>query len=510
VSKHHWPVRTPALISHADPYCDTSEGQCDCACVLGRQTSWHTSSAGFLPGHRYILSDPFLALPFNGYARTFEESRTSALAYACLLPTSSCVVMNAPAHMLARHFDTPQTRDTIPSEWYALWGRQTVDSVLNEMARLGIMRHLDQPSHPQHATHDTLAAWLHITNRCTMKCAYCYVPRTSDVLSLETGQAAIDATYRSAQMHGYKRVKFKYAGGEPLLRFSTVAELHRHAHRVAQSSGIALDGVILSNGTLLTPALIKQIQSLSLRLMISLDGIGDVHNQQRPYTDGRGSYADVIRAVEWAMEAGLVPDISITISGRNIASVPDVVTWALERDLPFSLNFYRSHSTSQPDLQLDTQRTIDAMRAVYQRIEAQLPRRSLLSSLLDRTNLAFPHQLPCGAGNNYLAFDCHGQVFACQMQMDRPVATIDDDDPLGRILNQQTHHQTPVDQKDTCRSCQWAPWCAGGCPLHTYQATGQYDTKSPYCVIYQALLPEVLRLEGLRLLKYATVPIEQF
>jgi uncharacterized protein len=33
--------------------------------------------------------------------------------------------------------------------------------------------------------------------------------------------------------------------------------------------------------------------------------------------------------------------------------------------------------------------------------------------------------------------------------------------------------------------------------------TGRYNLKSPHCNIYKALYPEVLRLEGLRLLKYA-------
>lgn len=36
-----------------------------------------------------------------------------------------------------------------------------------------------------------------------------------------------------------------------------------------------------------------------------------------------------------------------------------------------------------------------------------------------------------------------------------------------------------------------------------YRATGRYDTQSPHCAIYRVLYPEVIRLEGLRLLKYA-------
>jgi hypothetical protein len=40
-------------------------------------------------------------------------------------------------------------------------------------------------------------------------------------------------------------------------------------------------------------------------------------------------------------------------------------------------------------------------------------------------------------------------------------------------------------------------------PVATFRATGRYDIKSPNCRIYKAIHPEALRLEGLRLLKYA-------
>lgn len=40
-----------------------------------------------------------------------------------------------------------------------------------------------------------------------------------------------------------------------------------------------------------------------------------------------------------------------------------------------------------------------------------------------------------------------------------------------------------VEEKEGCRDCQWKYWCAGGCPLATYRATGRYDVKSPNCNI---------------------------
>ncbi len=353
----------------------------------------------------------------------------------------------------------------------------------------------------------TLIAWLHLTDRCNLRCVYCYLPHTRAEMSAETGRTTIDATFRSALANGYRQIKLKYAGGEPLLCFPLITELHRHAQTLASRHSLNLDGVILSNGTLLTPETIETMQSLGLRLMISLDGLGDYHDCQRYYADGYGSFNAVVDAIDMAVSHGLVPDISITISGRNAKGLPDLVEWVLERKLPFGLNFYRENdfSACQINLQLEEERIVSGMLSAYQVIESNLPRHSLLASLADRANLSAPHLRTCSVGNSYLVFDCHGRVAKCQMDMGHAITDINDPDPLTTVRKSPVGvHNLKVDEKGECQDCQWRYWCAGGCPLMAYRTTGRYDTKSPNCNIYKALYPAVIRLEGLRLLKYTS------
>jgi uncharacterized protein len=354
-------------------------------------------------------------------------------------------------------------------------------------------------------TPTTLAAWLHVTNACNLQCAYCYLCKTHEAMSAETGRQAVEAIFRSAQIHGFRAVKLKYAGGEPTLNFGRVLEMHQHARNLAQEHGLILDGVVLSNGVSLSERILDAMKANELRLMISLDGLGAMHDAQRVFPDGQGSFAWVERGIARAMERGVTPDISIVVSDRNAAGLPELMAWVLERDLPFGLNFYRENdcSASQQDLQLSEQRIIDALRAAYGVIAENLPRRSLMGSLLDRANLAAPHQHTCGAGRNYLVIDHHGQVSKCQMDMNHAVSSISAPDPLHDVRADQDGLQNlAVEDKEGCRECAWQHWCTGSCPLYTYRATGRYDIKSPNCAIYQALFPDALRLEGLRLLKY--------
>lgn len=352
-------------------------------------------------------------------------------------------------------------------------------------------------------------AWLHVTNACNLDCAYCYLARSSEAMDPEMGRQAIEAIFRSALLHRFSGVKLKYAGGEPTLRFPLVIDLHRQAYVLADQHSLALDGVILSNGVGITPMMIKALHTLGLRLTISLDGLGEYQNCSRPLINGQGSFAEVSRSIELCLKHGLVPKISVTVSGRNLNGLPELIQWILDRELPFSLEFYREtdQSANFRDLVFEAEPLIETMRRVFQILEANLPHRSLCASLVDRANLGIPHLRPCAAGSNYLVIDHRGRIAKCQMDIQNTITDIHDPDPLRRIQEDKSGIQNlSVDEKLGCRDCEWRYWCAGGCPLVTYRATGRYDVKSPYCSIYKALYPEVIRLEGLRLLKYADKP----
>lgn len=350
-----------------------------------------------------------------------------------------------------------------------------------------------------------LTSWLHITDRCNLRCSYCYLPHIREDMSLETGMAAIDATFRSAEIHQFEKVKFKYAGGEPLIRYEIVLALHKYALNEGQRLGINVEGVLLSNGTLLTKEKAEEIHNLGMRLMISLDGLGHSHDAQRPYAGGHESFMDVERGINIALSAGITPNISITVSSKNADKLAELVDWVLEHDLPFSLNFYRENelSVADKDLSFIDQKIIDGMKKAYKAIEERLPEKSLLASIVDRANLSSPHQITCGVGNNYMVFDCNGQVSKCQMLMKNFITDLNVADPLGEIQKDKKGIQNlSVEEKQGCKTCEWKYWCTGGCSLNTFRATGRYDVKSPNCHIYKALYPEAMRLEGLRLLKY--------
>lgn len=465
----------------------------DCAC------SMQASSPSHLDNKRQSIWQISTDLRRQPLSREYELILSP-------LGVTSMAVANNQAKLILDTFGEPMLFDNLIDRFPEI-NPQDVLSTARNLAYLGFLT--PQTRFPTDVTPHTLASWLHLTDRCNLRCDYCYLPHVREDMSPETGRAAIDATFRSALANGFKQVKLKYAGGEPLLRFPLIVELHRYAQSLAEKHGLGLEGVVLSNGTLLTAEMVKTLKSLGLRLMISLDGLGQHHDSHRPYAGGRGSFKDVSEAVDLVLANGLVPNISVTVSSRIADGLPEVMAWILERDLPFSLNFYRENelSASHEDMQLDEQKIVNSMLAAFKVIENKLPRRPFLGGIIDRANLSVSHTHTCGVGQNYLVFDQNGQVAKCQMHIRKPITDVHVADPLAVIRADQIGIQNlSVEEKEGCKTCEWKHWCAGGCPLATYRATGRYDVKSPNCNIYKALFPEALRLEGLRLLKYQDDP----
>jgi len=357
----------------------------------------------------------------------------------------------------------------------------------------------EQPAPPGAA--ETLVAWVHITNACNLRCTYCYLEKSGESMSSETGRQAVDATFRSAIAGGFKRVELKYAGGEAALNIRRVAELHRYAMARGAELGVATAGRILSNGTTLTPRRLAQIAELGIELMVSLDGLDEHHDQQRPTVRGSGSVASAMAGVRRAVSYGIRPTISITVTPQSVSGLPMLIDELLDLQLHFTLNFVRPTDGGPASIAEAEEQIIAGMREAYRVIAARPPRYSLLGSLLDRTNLGVGHRHTCGVGENYLVFDHRGNVAKCQMLIDQPVTTVAAGDPLAVIRADQIGvRNLPVDEKEGCRSCEWRYWCAGGCAVATYRAADRYDVRSPNCRIYKALYHDVLRLEGMRLL----------
>jgi uncharacterized protein len=471
--------------------------ECDCACAGNRTFahSYQVPATSVVDDSRLQSSPLHIQFLEPGYWLVFNPFSDGGV-----------ILVNEAALQILNFFELPHRPYEALYAFQELFQAQ-IQKTLATFLNLRVL-HIETESKlgkPCLAEPKWLTIWLHVTNECNLRCKYCYLRKTPDKMSPEVGKQALEVVFRAAEKHQFEGIKIKYAGGEATLNFHRIIELHQYAQTLAQRYPIDLDEVILSNGVGITSAMIDALKYNGIRLMISLDGIGEYHDAQRGFVSGRGSFSMVAKTIDRLLQRGLMPHVSITVTDKNVDGLPQTVAYVLEHQLPFSLNFYRhnDYSMTFQDLPSNEQRMVGGMRQAFRVIERQMPRRSFLGSLVDRAQFITPHERTCGAGDSYLVIDQNGRIAKCHMEIEKSVTDIYAADPLEAIRADRTGAQySKVDEKEGCRDCSWRYWCAGGCPVLTHRVSGRGDVRSPYCNVYQALYPDMLRLEGLRLLKW--------
>ncbi len=472
----------------------------DCACAVSERPAGERRVTGPLPASsedgRWVRGNEVAEFALSaGHRLLFNP-----------LGSGGVVVVDELAYEIFSAFEAPVAIADVRMR-HPGWDAE-VTRTFQRLSQLQLILPDGQRSVPQFQPGQVLTAWLHVTNGCNLRCPYCYLDKTPQPMDEETGRAAVAGVMRSAVANGFPAVKLKYAGGEASLNHRLVAILHSYARELAAQYGLRLHATLLSNGVRLPQTLIETCKTEGIRMMISLDGIGDQHDVQRPFAGGRPSFQYVERTIGELIRQGHPPHLSVTITNRNLTGIPEVVRYALERDLTFSLNLFRDNecAAGYDDLQYEEHEMISALLKSFEIIEDFLPPWSVLGSILDRGQLLQPRQRSCGVGQDYVVIDQHGQVAKCHMEIERTIGDIFTADPLQLVRHDQTTAlNLLVDEKEGCKDCTWRYWCSGGCSVATFRSTGRFDVKSPNCNIYKAIYPQALRLEGLRLLKYANV-----
>lgn len=163
------------------------------------------------------------------------------------------------------------------------------------------------PTVPQASFHHLHALWFQLTGTlCNLACSHCFISCSPTNHSLAF--VSPETVYRyldEAEAHGVREVYF--TGGEPFLHKQIIPILERSLQVAATS--------VLSNGTLITPAVADRLAALagesrySLEMRISLD---DVDEKRNDAVRGKGALRRALRALKLLQDRGLPPIVAVT------------------------------------------------------------------------------------------------------------------------------------------------------------------------------------------------------
>jgi len=154
---------------------------------------------------------------------------------------------------------------------------------------------------------------LNITSDCNLHCIYCWndTGKYSNEafknkkagpaaeagclppMSLETAKRAVDLLVKMSA--GEKQLVVDFYGGEPLKNLPALLGTVEYCKALQKKKNIKFHFLLATNGTLLTPALAEKLLGLGVQIAVSVDGPGKIHDRNRPFHDGTGSFATIAR-----------------------------------------------------------------------------------------------------------------------------------------------------------------------------------------------------------------------
>lgn len=341
-----------------------------------------------------------------------------------------------------------------------------------------------------------------VTRRCNLKCVHCYAHAKDEVfpdeLSTREGKQILD----DLAQFGSPVVLF--SGGEPMMR-PDVVELADYAVNKGMRA------VISTNGTLITPAVARELKTVGLSYVgISLDGMREVNDRFRGV---RGAFRMALEGIEACKEAGIKVGLRFTMNRINYREIPSIFDLLEERDIP-RVCFYHlvyagrgsklmkedlSHEETRSAVDLIIDRTFDLHRRgkskevltvdnhadgpyLYLRLLREgSPRAAEVIQLLQMNE-----GNSSGRGIGCISWD--GRVHADQFWRhysfgnvrQRPFSAIwtDLSNPLmGQLKNKQLH------VTGRCASCRWLDVCGGNFRVRAEAATGDLWTPDPACYL---------------------------
>ncbi len=356
------------------------------------------------------------------------------------------------------------------------------------------------PTPPDHAFRPTSAVLL-MTNRCNLRCTYCYanagVLAPVD-LSLELAQTVIDQVAASAQAQGgsYFELCF-HGGGEPTQNWQVMQQ----ATAYARTKLIPAKVVMVSNG-IWSPAQREWVLTHMDGVTISFDGRPSTQDAQRILPNGAGSSALVLETIHALDEAHFDYGIRMTATAPWRETLPADVRFICEntgcKSLQVEPAFNTVRGTHRESSEEQSQAFVDAFMEAFE-IAARAGRQLTYSG-------ARPWLLTmsfCTAPYNALIVNANRELVTCyEIASDAHalanISTIGAIDAAGELTLDSTRRESLLNrletkQTDHCADCFARYHCAGDCYTRsTSVIDGELQVTSARCQINRALTAQLL------------------
>ncbi len=317
-----------------------------------------------------------------------------------------------------------------------------------------------------------------ITNNCNLKCNYCFMNAVTDNKLSITKQTLVQKIEEFAKKSsGYPTIH--YFGGEPLLRDDLINLGHDTLTDCVDKGFIkGFKEEIVTNGTLLNDNNLNKLKSKNIDVVVSIDGWKEINDKNRVYTNGTGSYNDVIKGIDLLRTNGLVVKIIITPSKDNVNIIYDIIKYFVEIINVDDITI----NTPQPveeGWDIDGKIFAEQLIMTYTYLlDKQIEFKSLLNNLLYLIKNGLPQLHSCmnsiyAAKINSFGIFCsiEGELYKCVVDFNKYSMKENNDFETTSSIEWYKKN----DRADKCKKCDILLFCGGSCSMEHYNCNNKWN-----------------------------------
>ncbi len=328
------------------------------------------------------------------------------------------------------------------------------------------------------------AMCLHIAHACNLGCKYCFAGKgeycgPAALMSYQVGKDALDYLVKhSGNRHN---LEVDFFGGEPLMNWDVVKDLVAYGRSIEKEHNKRFRFTLTTNGTLLNDDILEFANKEMSNLVLSIDGRKEVHDNMRPFRDGRSSYDEILPKYKKAAESRDQMNYYVrgTYTHFNTDFAADVLHLADEGFEQISVE----PVVAQPEEPYAlTEEDIPVLLEQYDILADEMLKRrkegrgfNFFHFMIDLEGgpCVYKRLSGCGAGCEYVSVTPWGDIYPCHQFVGQ------EDYKLGSIYDgiqkkdlQKKFHDCNVYSKPDCSNCFARYYCSGGCMANSQHFTG--------------------------------------
>lgn len=343
------------------------------------------------------------------------------------------------------------------------------------------------------------------TYACNFKCVYCFEEGAGQTkkMSFETAEYVMEWIKNKVIVDKWTKLQITFYGGEPLLHLEIIELISKNFQKWCQENKVGFNFLLQTNGYLLTKEIVQKLKPLGLTsAQITLDGVGDDHNKNRPLKNGQGTFDIIFKNILENIDLIKI-GISTVYDRNGIDHIERMLDFLELKNILGKIKPFM-FTAVQPSLGKDVNDKFLRMECLRNYDD------DVLTAATGAIwNLADKYKLPLKRGlivstcslvreKGGVTIDPHGNIFKCNMMLGHKNLAVghvsQEEEGSKRFSDLDAWKKCPMD-------CAYLPICGGGCRLMSFIETRNFSSTSCKRKYLDAVVEDMIKNEYEDLIK---------